>query len=92
MKDLWLRMDRAFLGQSSDAQDGSRLSPMEALRILKDAGTVKVGFWMMDDLLSMHSRQAICGHITPNPTILLPRVATDRLLSITSTLELRALS
>ncbi|CAE7400473.1 unnamed protein product [Symbiodinium sp. CCMP2592] len=31
-------MDRAFLGQSSDAEDGSRLSPMEALKILKEHG------------------------------------------------------
>ncbi|CAE7452055.1 unnamed protein product, partial [Symbiodinium sp. CCMP2456] len=31
-------MDRAFLGQSSDAEDGSRLSPTEALKILKEHG------------------------------------------------------
>ena len=34
VRDRWLRMDRAFLGQSS-AEDGSRLSAMDALKILE---------------------------------------------------------
>ena len=45
-------MDRAFLGQSS-AEDGSRLSAMDALKILKDGGKAAVAFasaCLMDDL------------------------------------------